>query len=116
MAPTSFLGPEAYLDQLHAIERDIASDAAGADPGDPATLDRCITRVVQLAEAVLEEREQLLRWAHAQADPQAGVFRRAGAEYLAQVDERAAAYSQAYLAVDHTLAGWRAWMHARIQQ
>jgi hypothetical protein len=100
------IGPQAYLDQLHAIE---------AEVGDrPADLDRGITRVVQLAEAILEEREQVLRWGHEQSHPSQGVFARVGTEFLAQMEERAAAYSEAYHSVDQRLATWRAWVHARL--
>jgi hypothetical protein len=107
VATTSFrgIGAQAYLDQLHAIE------ATSTGPDD---LDRGITRIMQLAEAVLEEREQLLRWGHEQSQPARGVFGKVGAEFLAQVEEQAAGYSEAYLAVDQRLADWRARMHARL--
>jgi hypothetical protein len=115
VATTTFrgLGAQAYLDQLHAIDADGCADPTTAAATDPAALDRCVTRVVQLAEAVLEEREQLLRWGHEQSHPSNGVFAKVGPEFLEQMQERAAAYSEAYLAIDHTLATWRSWMHAR---
>ena len=112
MAITTFrgIGPSAYIDQLHAIEAELG-DVGGRAGCEPVRLDRGITRVVQLAEAVLEEREQLLRWGHAQA---AGIFAKAGPAFLTQITDQATAYSEAYLAVDQRLASWRAWMHARL--
>jgi hypothetical protein len=107
VATTTFrgIGPRAYSDQLQAIEHEL---------GDAPDLDRGITRVVQLAEAILEEREQLLRWGHEQSHPAHGVFAKVGREFLAQMEEQAAAYSEVYLSVDQRLASWRASIHARL--
>ena len=112
MASNDFrgIGPQAYIDQLRAI---VASACAGrvAAPSDAAGLDPCITQLVQLAETLLEEREQLLTLGEAQAD---GVFHRVAAEYRSQIREQAAEYSKAYGAIDEALAVWRAWTHGHV--
>ena len=101
--------PQSYIEQLRAIE----ASCTGRDASDPADLDPCITQLVQLAEALLEEREQLLTTGERLAD---GVFRRVAGEYRAQVKEQAAAYSRAYLEIDGALATWRAWTHGHVTE